>query len=593
MNNLKVRTKMMILILLIVLTFGTVTFIMIQNMQKVNRESLTTLEESIRSNYDENIKEQVQSVISLLTNINTKVTNGEFTEDEGKKLAADLVRDMKYGTDGYFWIDTLDGTNVVLLGKDTEGKNRMESKDANGFQMVKAIIEAAQKPEGGFVDYVFPKAGETEASPKRSYSLEFEPFGWVVGTGNYTDYIDDAIAQKEKEQDAYLMNRILSLISIEFVLFVIVILICTFIIFGITKALEFTQKYIKHLSEGDFTHPLPDKFIKRKDDFGMLAASMDNMRMSIAALIDKVKSESLSIDEVVQNVSRNMADLNTEIEGVSATTEELAASMQETSASAEEINAMSQEMKSAAKSISDKSEEGSKQAVAIYQRAENVKAVTKEKKERIQTITGEIQTALEKALADAKVVSEIEALSESIMSITSQTNMLALNAAIEAARAGEAGRGFSVVAEEIRNLAEQSKENVEHIKRVTLDVVEAVNHLADDSERLLNFVGTDVTGCFEDFEDMAESYSKDSAYIDSLVTDFNNTSQQLMSSIDGVAEAINEVTRAANEGAEGTSDIAERSSSVMNKSSDVTVHVADVTDGVEKLAYEINKFIVS
>ncbi|MFQ8877056.1 MAG: cache domain-containing protein [Roseburia hominis] len=120
----------------------------------------------------------------------------DYSYEEAETRGADLLRELRYGNGGYFWADTYDGENVVLLGSATEGTNRMETKDADGYQMVKEIIRVGQEPDGGYTDYVFPKEGETESSPKRSYSRAFEPFGWVVGTGNYIDYIDETV---EKE----------------------------------------------------------------------------------------------------------------------------------------------------------------------------------------------------------------------------------------------------------------------------------------------------------------------------------------------------------------------------------------------------------
>ena len=128
-----------------------------------------------------------------MNGIYAKYEAGEYTEEEAKKMSADLIRGISYGENGYFWVDTLEGDCIVLLGKDTEGTNRYDAADVNGFKMIQAIIAAAQEEGGGYVDYYFPKQGEEEASPKRSYSLVFEPYGWVVGTGNYTDYIDTEI----------------------------------------------------------------------------------------------------------------------------------------------------------------------------------------------------------------------------------------------------------------------------------------------------------------------------------------------------------------------------------------------------------------
>ena len=178
------------------------------------------------------------------------------------------------------------------------------------------------------------------------------------------------------------------------------------------------------------------------------------------------------------------------------------------------------------------------------------------------------------------------------MDITGQTNLLALNASIEAARAGEAGKGFAVVADEIRVLAEQSKAAVSHIQEVTENVTAAVDNLAQDSKKLLEFVGTDVVQSLEGFSDMANSYNSDAANVDSLVTDFSAASEQLLASINGVMDAITEVSKTATEGATGTSDIAEKISVAGIKTSEIKDKAIITHESAEKLQKNVEKFIV-
>jgi methyl-accepting chemotaxis protein len=131
------------------------------------------------------IKCEVETAVSMLQAIYQKHLGGEMTLDEAKKLGADLLRELRYGEDGYYWADTTEGINVVLYGnKDVEGKNRMNAEDHHGNFYIKELISAGIDG-GGYSEYWFPKLGEEEAVPKRSYSLLFEPFGWVIGTGYY------------------------------------------------------------------------------------------------------------------------------------------------------------------------------------------------------------------------------------------------------------------------------------------------------------------------------------------------------------------------------------------------------------------------
>lgn len=592
MNNVKVQTKLIIVMLTTIVALVLCAVISSESMKQLQSKALETLEADERASYDEQIKQQVDNVISLCQTIYDQYQAGVYTEEEAKKLAADEIRQLRYGDAGYFWVDQYDGTNVVLLGNDTEGTNRMETKDANGYQMVKEIIRVGQEADGGYTDYVFPKEGETEPSPKRSYSKAFEPFGWVIGTGNYTDYIDDQVASIEKDFSSYVTGRMTLFIISTLIEGIIVVLLLIMIIISIIRPLKKCISSIGVMEQGDFSQAMGTALLKRRDDFGKFAASLESMRNEMSGLIGEVKSQATEITRMVQEIDDNIQALDEEIENVSATTEELAAGMEETAASSEEINAMSHEIESAAKSIATRSQDGATEADDIRDRAVGIKKTTTENDERTKAIHAEINEGLTKALEDIKVVDQIGVLAESIMEITGQTNLLALNASIEAARAGEAGKGFAVVADEIRVLAEQSKAAVVHIQDVTKNVVESVTNLADGAKKLLEFVGTDVVDSFAGFSDMADSYSNDAGSIDALVTDFSASSEQLLASINGVMDAIGEVSKAATEGATGTNDIAEKTGVVVEKAAEIKEKAEAAHHAADKLQQNVEHFIV-
>ena len=593
MNNVKVQTKLIIVMLATIVALVLCAVISSESMKQLQSKALETLEADERASYDEQIKQQVDNVISLCQTIYDQYQAGVYTEEEAKKLAADEIRQLRYGDAGYFWVDQYDGTNVVLLGNDTEGTNRMETKDANGYQMVKEIIRVGQEADGGYTDYVFPKEKERqEPSPKRSYSKAFEPFGWVIGTGNYTDYIDDQVASIEKDFSSYVTGRMTLFIISTLIEGIIVVLLLIMIIISIIRPLKKCISSIGVMEQGDFSQAMGTALLKRRDDFGKLAASLESMRNEMSGLIGEVKSQATEITRMVQEIDDNIQALDEEIENVSATTEELAAGMEETAASSEEINAMSHEIESAAKSIATRSQDGATEADDIRDRAVGIKKTTTENDKRTKAIHAEINEGLTKALEDIKVVDQIGVLAESIMEITGQTNLLALNASIEAARAGEAGKGFAVVADEIRVLAEQSKAAVVHIQDVTKNVVESVTNLADGAKKLLEFVGTDVVDSFAGFSDMADSYSNDAGSIDALVTDFSASSEQLLASINGVMDAIGEVSKAATEGATGTNDIAEKTGVVVEKAAEIKEKAEAAHHAADKLQQNVEHFIV-
>lgn len=591
MKNLSVRIKMSMITILVVILSVAACLISLTDLQQVKQKSLDELEVSIRENYDTTIKDQVGVVISLLSEINDQYKAGVFESiDEAKAVAAEEVRQMRYGDSGYFWVDTSNGTNVVLLGGDSEGTNRMETTDGNGYQMVKEIIRVAVEEGGGYVDYVYPKEGETESSPKRSYSEYFEPFDWVVGTGNYTDYIDDEIAAREDELAKYVTTRMTALIGACLGLLLIVGVLVAMIALDIIHSVRNISASINVIAGGDFVQKVPKKLVNRKDDFGNLAKTLEGMRHSLRGLLAQVKNESANIDNVVESIDANVFTLNSEIEDVSATTQELAASTEETAASADQINSMTQQIDDAAREIATRAQDGATEAEDIHKRASQSKTNAVENRQKMEQMQAEIRSSLQKALEDAKVVEKIGILADSILNITGQTNLLALNASIEAARAGDAGRGFAVVAEEIRVLAEQSQEAVANIQAVTENVSSAVGNLAKDSNRLLDYVNQDVVESFALFEQMADDYNADATKINELVSDFSATSEELLASINSISEAIDGITLASNDSAAGTTNIAQKTVSIVNESSEVMKSAKVAEQSAEELRKNVDNF---
>ena len=260
---MKLTIKMKLIVLTVVVFAVTISLslIGIVDIKRSNEAAAQTLETKLRDDYDQMIKNQVDNVLSLTKGYYDAYQAGTYSLEEAEKLAADQIRQLRYGESGYFWVDTYDGVNVVLLGKDTEGQNRMDMKDSNGFAMVKAMIEGSKaNPEAGiYENYYFAKEGETETQPKRSYTKVFDGFKWVIGTGNYTDDIDKQLAEIQSSRTASMNRSITLLLVVSIISIIIEIILMLLILKTIVTSLKSMQTFFEEISKGNLAVQMESK----------------------------------------------------------------------------------------------------------------------------------------------------------------------------------------------------------------------------------------------------------------------------------------------------------------------------------------------
>ena len=372
---------------------------------------------------------------------------------------------------------------------------------------------------------------------------------------------------------------------------VVGLLLSFLIAYGIIKPIGKLKKELSILAQtgGDLTREID---IKSKDEVGQLANSVNQFLFNIRTIVNGIIKETTIVENSIAVVDKKMGDLNAFVENVSSTTEEISAGMEETAAATEQVNASSLEIESAIEAMNEKAQKGSAEAEEIGNRAIRLRDNSILSVKTANEIYEESTHKLKEALENSKAVEHINVLTGTILQISDQTNLLALNAAIEAARAGEAGKGFSVVADEIRKLAEESKAAVNDIQRVTSEVVSAVSDLADGSRTVLDFLDRTVKPDYAEMVKTGESYNEDSSFVYELVSDFSATSQELTASVEGIIRAINDVTKTVNEGAAGTQSIAEQNMEIVEMVNKVKNEMETSSRSTQKLKEIVGKFTV-
>ena len=412
---------------------------------------------------------------------------GSMTREQAQALAIRQIQKLRYDEKEYFWINDMQPRMVMHpIKPDLNGKELGEMKDPNGLALFSAMVAVVRKDGKGFVAYQWPKPGSDKPVDKISFVQGFEPWGWVIGSGVYTDDLRSAT---------------LTRLAWASGVFAVALLIASYLFLSFYRVmdggLKETRRHLRAMTDGDLT---TSPFPWGNDEAAQLMFELRAMQESLRKIVTSVRGSSESMVHASSEIASASMDL-------SAPTEQTAANLEQSAASMEEISST---VKHTADNV--------RQAAALA--ADNSKAAV-----RGGAVIAEVVSTMDDINSSSKKIGDIIGV---IDGIAFQTNILALNAAVEAARAGEQGRGFAVVATEVRSLAQRSAQAAKEMKTLISASVEKV----DSGSKVVKDAG----GTMQELVVNARR-------MNDLLAEISTAASEQSSGVSQVGAAVNELDR--------------------------------------------------
>ncbi len=461
----------------------------------------------VQTNLESKTREHVEVALSVVQYAYTLEESGALPRPEAQAVALDAIAAMRYDGSQYFWINDHNPTVIMHAAKpELNGVDVSGTEDANGVKLFVEFVNTVEADGAGFVSYLWPKAGQDEPEAKISYVAGFEPWGWIVGTGIYESDVAGLVAEEvDSNKTALLMFAGIALMIIGPMTWLISRRITRSMKEMAETAGRMAEQDLAELRDaadaiagGDLTRTVAVNAerleVRTQDEIGATQTSFNEMLDRIDETGSAFDRMTKALRDLVRGASSIAGEVDAGSDGLASASDEgaraaaeVATSITDVATAASSNAETSREVADAVRTITEELEAAIPAIAAVAEASHQAEERTAEGEERVvqavatmDTITQSIGRISDRVTAMGEHSQKVEQIVDVIRSIAEQTNLLALNAAIEAARAGEHGRGFSVVASEVKSLAEESAASTDQIADIVAQIQSLVSDLVDE-----------------------------------------------------------------------------------------------------------------